>query len=324
MLAIPSMVLAATPNWTGTLKAVPPVIEAGFPAAYEATITNGGPSAISQLFMTSAFSQPYVATTPATSGPAPAYLLLKKDGVELTEACGENPTAPASGALSCDIGSLAAGSSVTLLVAYNTSGTSDAGITVRWTSVGTATDGDNSRGDVLTQVFDSNPQTPALPPTNVSDHPTNFGGGFALTAGAFADNAPISATNIVSTALTAPAAAQNLVVTVADQDALTSDPACPAQFAPCAPLPTSELHLGDGKAGFGLSKAVISFYKTALNSVNFGKLNVIHIHDDGSAHEVPKKKSCDGTAECAMFENLPGGHGRVTVYLLQNGFVKYH
>jgi hypothetical protein len=320
---MPVATFGAQPNWSGTLKAVPPVIEENFGAAYEATITNGGPSAISQLFLTAVFSQPYQADTPPSTGDTPAFVLLTKNGTPLADACGASPTT--SGPLSCNLGSLAAGGFATLVVAYETAGTEDAGVTVRWTSVGTATDGDNSRGDVLTQIFDSDPETPIPAPTNVTDHPENFGGGFALSAGTTADNNAISATNIVSTALTAPAAAQNLVVTAADQDALTKDPACPEAFAPCAPLPTSELHLGDGTNQYGISKAVIEFYKTALTGLNFGKLNVIHIHDgEVGAHEIPKKKSCDGTEECAMFQNLPGGHGRVIVYLLQNGWVKYH
>ncbi len=321
LIALPGATLAATPSWERAgSDLLPSIVKTGSAAGYSASVKNNGPSNIPSLSVTAFFQQPYSPVTddtlvsPPVTGPVPVYAAVFKNGIEVSGGC-----ASLSFPLMCNLGSLSAGEAATIVVAYQPTGVADAGIHGWWQTSGTGssfcTESDNSRGDCL--PFHVGPTTIS----NSGDR----GGGFALNAQPVTTDA-ISASNLTFTSMDPLREdVANLIATVADDNAVI-DPGCPAAFAPCAALPTSELHLGDGTATFGMSKVVIEFHKTALKGVNFGKLNVIHIHDGGliTAHEVPKAKFCDGTAECAMFENLAGGHGRVTIYAAQNGWVKYH
>jgi hypothetical protein len=172
MLAIPSMVLAATPNWTGSEAALPPTVTPGEWAGYRATITNGGPSNISQLTLKVTFSQPFDTTKAWADSDWPVYVNLVNNGVSLPTACGETPL---GGPLSCTVGTLNAFTSASITVAYDTfvpsTLPSSAGVKVEWTSVGLGSEGggDNSRGDVLSQTIS----------TVLSANATNFDGGFS-------------------------------------------------------------------------------------------------------------------------------------------------
>jgi hypothetical protein len=328
MLAIPSMVLAATPNWTGTLDALPPILDplddAGNAtvAGYRATIENRGPSTISQLFVSAAFSQPYEAATAKGDGDAPVYVEIVKNGVPLDVeiACGEDVyDAP----LDCDVGALGAKGDVSLTVAYLTDGSDDdAGVTVRWESVGLGSpSGDNSRGDVLFQIFDDDADTDDIdPPTQMSADGVDYSGRFLTALGAVVDNAPINgASNQAQTKVYAPAGF--IAVSVEDGDDV--DQACPTGYTGCV-LQASEIHVGDGSNQYGLFKVEVIFDKTILSGVNFKKLTVLHVLDDESVQEITQSRSCNGTVICATSTSLSGGHAKFTMYFDQNGFVKYH
>lgn len=328
MLAIPSIVLAATPNWTGSLDALPaildPLDDAGKPtvAGYRATITNNGPSNISQLYVSAVFSQPYVAATPKGDGDAPVFVEIIKNGtaIDVALACGEDVyDAP----LDCNIGALGAYGDVSLTVAYLTDGSDDdAGITVRWESVGLGSgSGDNSRGDVLSQIFDDDPDTTDIdPPTQMSADGVDYSGRFLTSVGAVVDNAAINgASNQAQTIVHAPAA----FIAVTVEDGADVDQTCPTGYTGCV-LQASEIHVGDGSNAYGLFKVEVIFDKTILSGVNFKKLTVLHVLDDGSVQEISQSRSCNGTAICATSTSLPGGHAKFTMYFDQNGFVKYH
>ena len=322
MLAIPTVVLAATPNWvSGPTDNLPEVVKEGSAAGFATTITNNGPSNISQLSVTAFSDQPFDEVAEGTlvnpvdvdGSAVPVYAAVYRNGTELAGAC---PT-PLATPLICTVAEgLASGGVATLVVAFPTEGTDDIGLHGWWQSNGTGssfcTAGDNSQGDCL--PFHS-------AATTVSDD-ANRGGGFSVTDGGRAASDAFSATNLTSTELNAPTGVKNVILTVADDGAVENDPAC----TDCVNLPTSELHLGDGSPlpSGSFMKVVIEFHKTALKGINFGKLTVRHYHNDGSFHDIATKRSCDGTSECAMFQNISGGHGRVTIYLDQNGFVKYH
>jgi hypothetical protein len=298
-------------------QTLPPTVEEDSVAGYAASIRNNGPSNIAQLSVTVFFQQPFVAAdddelvNPGPSGDAPLFARVVKNGVTVVGACPATLTEP----LVCKVGALGAGGVATITVAYQTDGTTPAGIHGWWQSNGTGstfcTSGDNSQGDCLPLH---------VGPTSISSD-GNFGGGFSVETGAVASNDGISATNLVSTSLTAASGQQNLILTVADESALSGNPACTGCISGTF---TAEVHVGDGSAAFGLSKVVIDYHKNLWKTVSFKKLKVVHIHDDLTSHEIAFSSSCSGTSECAMFKSLPGGHGRVTLYLAQNGWVKYH
>jgi hypothetical protein len=320
MLAVPAVVLAATPNWSveGTQR-LPEIVKQGEAAGFTTSIRNNGPSNIPQLSVTAFSQQPYVApatpttvVNPGAGQQVPAYAAVFKNGVELAGAC---PT-PLATPLICDVGRLTSGSVATLIVAFPTAGTAAFGMHGWWESNGLGssfcTGSDNSRGDCL--PFHSGA-------TTISTD-GNRGGGFSIEAGDTVASSAFSASNRTFTQMTAPAGVKNVILTVADDGAVVGDPAC----GDCVNLPTSELHLGDGSplAPGTFMKVVIEFHKDALKGINFGKLTVRHYHTATEFHDVPTSRSCNGTAECATFQSLRGGHGRVTIYLSQNGFVKYH
>jgi hypothetical protein len=319
LLAMPIVSFAATPSWDGFGdQTLPAKIEVGAAAGYTTSIRNGGTSNISQLFVTAFFQQPFEVAeegelvNPGAPGTAPVFAQVRKDGVPLVGACPATLTDP----LVCDVGGLRAGQEATLIIAYNTAGTNPAGIHGWWQSNGTGSTfcepGDNSQGDCL--PFHVGPTTI----TNSG----NFGGGFRTETGGVAETDGIGTSNLVSTRLTAPANQKNLVLTVADDGDVIGDPNC----ADCiSDAFTAELHVGDGSFGLGISTVVIDYHKNLWKTVNFKKLSVLHFHEgDLVGHEIKFSSSCSGTTECATFSSLPGGHGRVTLYLLQNGFVKYH
>jgi hypothetical protein len=317
-MAMPAATFGATPNWEVTgAQTLPPTVEEDSVAGYAASIRNNGPSNISQLSVTVFFQQPFVAAdddevvNPGAPGDAALFARVVKNGVTLAGACPATLTEP----LVCNVGPLGAGGVATITVAYQTEGAGQAGIHGWWQSNGTGstfcTPGDNSQGDCLPLH---------VGPTGISND-GNFGGGFSVETGGVANTDGISASNLVSTTLTAPNGQKNLILTVADETALTDNPACTGCIAGTF---TTELHVGDGSAAFGLSKVVIDYHKNLWKTANFKKLTVVHIHDDLTSHEISFSNSCSGTTECATFGSLAGGHGRVTLYLAQNGWVKYH
>jgi hypothetical protein len=268
--------------------------------------------------VTAFFQQPFVAADddelvnpPATPGAPPLFAQVIKNGVPQVGACPSPLTSP----LVCNVGPLGTNGEATLIVAYATSGMANAGIHGWWQSNGTGSTfcepGDNSQGDCLPLH---------VGPTTISNS-GNFGGEFSVETGGVANTDGIASGNRVSTTLTAPAGQKNLILTVADESALTANPACTGCISGAF---TAEIHLGDGSASFGLMKVVIDYHKDLWKTANFKKLSVVHIHDDLTSHEIAFSASCSGTTECATFTNLSGGHGRVTLYLAQNGWVKYH
>jgi hypothetical protein len=299
LMAMPAVVMAGVPNWVilpdndtdaNSVTELPAKVEPGENAGYSVTIRNNGPSTISQLFAFTGEGTPVAEFAAASQG-----------------AC-----SPADEAFFCSLGALPAGATVTIVGAFATptEGTSfSVDFFFNTTGLGTG-DGDSSHGDELQATG-----------TTVLSQDPNFAGGFSTELAETESNGAISGTNLVSTSLTAPDGQKNLILTVADETALSDNPACTGCIYPAF---TAELHLGDGSASFGLMTVVIDYQKNLWKTANFNKLSVVHIHDDLTRHEIPFSSSCSGEVECATFTNLPGGHGQVTLYLAQNGWVKYH
>lgn len=318
----PAMTLAATPNWTGDLEALPPVVSPGAVAGYRATITNPGPSNVSQLSVTAAFSQPYNPAALPGSGDNPVHVKLFKNGVELVGACG---AAPLSRTVSCNVGALNAGSNAVLVTAYQTNGTeAPAGVTVKWTTTGLGSGGgDNSHGDVLNQAFGGDNPPTAFNPT------ANFDGGFTTTAGEpFATGGTLGAGNLFVTSFTA----GNAFVPVSVQDD-TSFPQCPTGKT-CYGTASSNavfLNINEGEPFAGLTPIKVQVYKTAVPSgSSANKVVVVHYYDEGDprppqliSNDCPKGGT--PTTFCRTVEwNGKTGVYTITVWLAENGVIKFH
>lgn len=153
MMAMPAATLGKVPNWVGSATPLPSTVTPGKPAGYLVTIHNNGPSNISKLYLfTLAGTESVVYTAPSQGSCTP------------------------SGRLSCTLGSLRSGGTVTVTTAFATSSsqTGQQDVTFEWDTSGLGSgSGDNSHGDAL--------RLPAS--TKFSADGTNFAGGFVISAG---------------------------------------------------------------------------------------------------------------------------------------------
>lgn len=336
ILSMPASTLAATPGWVDAGRqllpqAVTPDEDGNLTAGYAISIRNDGTSNISQVAVNAFFDQPYVnppnpgdLVNPFPAGAPdptaanlqpPVYAKAYINGREIANAC---PT-PWGAPVMCSLGSLKRSQTATLVVAYQTTATSGAGIHAWWESTGGGssfcTSGDQSHGDCLAQN---------IGPTSFNDTPGNYGGRFALDRSPVA-NAPVNGSDNPEQVRVTPPAKTGIAVTVADGDAITAEPACPAAFTCVLEDGTAEIHVGDGTNQYGLTEIEIEYDKSILNGINFQKLTVIHIAQDGNSYEeIPGSRSCTGTKVCATFKNLPGGGGLVTIYVAHSSYIKYH
>jgi hypothetical protein len=325
-VALPASTLAATPNWTGTLEALPPVVAPGAVAGYRATITNPGQGNVSQLSVTASFSQPYNAATLPDTGPNPVYVKLVKDGVTLAGACGD---APLSRPVSCTVGALNAGSTAVLVVAYQTTGTAAAGVTVRWTTTGIGSgSGASSNGDVLNQFFDTNPATAETPPTSF-DETSNFDGAFTTATGEpFATSGALGPGNLFVTSFQAGDAF--VPVSVQDDANFAS---CPTGKT-CYGTNTSNavfLNINEGEPFAGLTPISIQVYKSAVpKGSNANNVVVVHYYDAGDprppqliANDCPTGVTPTTSCRTVAWNGKTGVY-TITVWLAENGVVKFH
>lgn len=328
MLAIPAVVLAATPNWTGAKAALPATVTPGEWAGYRATISNGGPSNISQLSLKVTFSQPFDAATSWDGSESPVYVNLVNNGVPLPAACGETPL---SGPLSCTVGALNAGTAASITIAYDTDVPttlpSTAGVKVEWTSVGLGSgDGDNSRGDVLTQTIE----------TVLSADATNFDGGFSPEDDTtYATGQALGTLNLFGTRFTA----ENAFTPVALLDDVNG-PACPAGKT-CYGIGNAnaiELTINEGTPFGALKPVTTTVYKDAVpKGASPNKVTVVHYFDEPKldtngnptilfesiSAACPKNGAPTSACRTVSWDGKTG-IWTITVWIGENGFVKYH
>ncbi|HEX5015182.1 MAG TPA: hypothetical protein VFV72_13610 [Candidatus Limnocylindrales bacterium] len=151
---------AAPPNWAMTVTPLPAAVSPGQAAGFEVTVTNNGPSNIAALYLNDSLMNV-----------TPVYLL----SADRPGACGETGTV-ASGPLFCSFGALTDHQSVTIVVAYDTTG-SNASFPITFqanTTGATFSDGPKrkSHGDTLTKAVS----------TALSTN-KNFAGLFSTTTG---------------------------------------------------------------------------------------------------------------------------------------------
>lgn len=323
LIVVPISTLAATPTWesAGTTllpSSVKPDANGKSVAGYALSIKNTGNSNISQLKVTAWFEQEYHSSTtvslpPSNYSQAPKYAAVFVNQSLVTECALAAPVV-------CSVGSLGSNQTATLVVAYETTGILQAGVHAWWESTGGGSSfcdaADNSHGDCLAQNL-------AGPTFNGSN---NYDGRFVLDylegAGLVA-NAPVNgSSNPQQVKVWSPAA--NIAVSVADSNQIVGDPGCPDGYTCVLQAGTAQIQVGNGSNEYGLIKFEVVYDKSLLTGLNFKKLTVLHILDDGTVVEITGSRSCDGSEQCVTLSNLPGGGGLLSGYLEENGFIKYH
>jgi hypothetical protein len=169
LLSTAGVATAATPNWSMHVQPLPGQVTPGANAGYLVTITNAGPSNISQLFLTN---------DPSKGNPT--YVL---NDPNFPGAC-----SPVGVALLCSFGALNAGQSVTVTIGFTTSGTGSFDPVFEANTSGVSfTDPHRSHGDTLIDgTF-----TGTVLVTN-----KNFGGGFTVNGnGSVGNNSQLNGQN---------------------------------------------------------------------------------------------------------------------------------
>jgi hypothetical protein len=288
----PATVLAAEPNWENLgVQQLPPVVSPGSAAGYAVSLKNKGPSNISQLYLFS------VGTAPDPSYTSPSQ-----------------GSCNASGPFFCDLGALRKGRTVTVIVAFPTPVTATGSFSVDfvWNTTGLGSGGgDQSHGDAI-EVTGT---------TALSTDTQNFAGGFVVPTSdlTVANNQSIGSGNPQSTLVVSPA--RGIPVTV--EDGAGAEGVCPTGFSCFSE--TSELHVGNGSTQYGQFMVVVQIDASQIPAgVNKNSLKVIHVTDDGTATLITANCSQHNPkADCKSVDNLPGGDLLVTMWLKQNGYIKF-
>ena len=299
------MASAAQAGWEFiNTQYLPAVVTPGAAAGYRFTIHNGGSSNISQLYLTASVND-----LPASESPAPVFI----DG-DRSWLCEMDPV------LYCAFGALNADDSITLTVAYTTSGTGTFDVTFYLSSTGnTASDNDpnsgkgNSHGDSLSYTFS----------TELSTN-ENFAGGFVLGADPETyevKNGGVTRGNIQSTA--AIPSGFDIPVTVQDGPNVPAGTcaAVAGTFGECSKVEVAEGFPVEG----GIKIVITVYWKSVPRNLDVQDVVVVHTLADGITTETINV-SCSPTINLepgcrdAAFDsdrNLV-----ITVWTLHNGGFK--
>jgi hypothetical protein len=292
VVALSGAVSASPPRWSMTVTDLPSVVQNGSNAGYRVTISNAGPSNISTLFLVTKVSN------------SPSYVGRPTQG-----SC----SAPGAGSLVCNFGALAAGASVTVVVAYATpsSGTSFDPVFQANSNGATFSDPRHtSHGDTL--------QDPSETPTTLTSD-INFAGGFAIDQGAVADNAVLGRSNVQSTSVVPPAA--GVVATVQD-----GNPGFTPSCSQCTGLSLfgdwSRITVDHGEQfGTLFPVSVLVYGKVIPSHTTLDQINLAHVLDDGSSTILSERCGATPTLDCVTVTQV-GSNVRITAWVDQNGGVR--
>lgn len=302
MLVGPGAVNAATPGWYFTITSLnPPMAKVGSNAAWSVTITNGGTSNISALYLSTDLPKNSSASYPTYVGNT-TYL----DGASGPA----NPcNAAGTGPLFCDFGNLVAGGSVTIDVIAFTVANASSTCTDPSTSVtypcyafnfvafgngNTPSDkGNKSHGDTL------------FGPVSVGATTSgDYAGGFSL------DDSPVSNDglsrgNRQSETVNPPTGSSLIQVTI--QDGLlceTSDTWCTGGFGD-----VMRLNVDQGNPfATGIKVVIVIDGKLVPGGTSTSDIDLIHQLDDETYYTISLR--CDGTT---TLDAAPGGPECITV-----------
>jgi hypothetical protein len=308
-------VSAQNPSWFININPTPATVGAGHDAGFIVTVGNNGPSNINDLRvivtptdlvpLDSAADDPTYRSTPL------AYA-INGTPVDGPQNCiGTRP-------LTCLLGTLVAGESVTFTVAYavpsDLRGNFDINVAIR---AGTGDPGgkNNSRGD----AFDK------------SDFATIASGdsdaGFVVGADVYQTNPTLGTKNLQSTKLEGtpeliPVTIEDGIQSLAACDSISDDPDCTGLFGEW-----SRLNVNNGNGGVNFAtpfKVTLVIRGSAVpGGVQAGDIHVVHVLDNGSINVLTQNCVSDGTppdpnAECIVVTKV-GSNWKIEVWLLQNG-----
>jgi len=287
VLASAGAATANTPRWSMTVTNLPTEVGTGSPMAYRVTISNAGPSNISQLFLVTETkaSPAYVATSQGTCA------------------------APGSGPLACTLGALNAKKSVTVVVAYTApfTDTDDPGDPVfQGNSNGlTFSDGGTSHGDTLTDPNEKG--------TVISTDP-NFTGEYALSDLAISTNDALSDSNRQSTSVQPPAT--NIVVTAEDGPSVSFSckKICSKAFGEW-----SAINVADGQK-FDTFFPVTLLMRASDAPNNLSQIKLAHVLENGTT--VQLNQCTGGILQNCIVVTPVGLNVKITAYLDQNGGIR--
>ena len=285
---------ASPPRWSMSVKNLPPKVASGNAMGYQVTISNAGPSNISQLYLVTQTSS------------SPAYVSTPSQG-----SC----QAAGSGPLGCTFGALGAKKSVTVTVAYAgpVSGTYDPGDPVfQGNSNGlTFSDGGSSHGDTLTD--------PNERPTTIAVGNGNFAGGFSLDGAQINTDQTLSDSNKQATIVKPPAAAADAVVTAEDGPlvSFTCKSVCSKAYGEW-----SAINVNNGQV-FGSFFSVTVLIRATDLPNNLGQLQLAHVLDNGSVQVL--KQGCGATPQNCIqvgYTDSTQKVVQVVAWINQNGGVR--
>jgi uncharacterized protein DUF11 len=277
---------ASPPNWVMDVVALPTSVAPGATAGFSVTITNNGPSNISSLYL-------------VTKTTAPTLFVDDSNG--------RNACTDAGVPLNCAFGALNPLESVTVIVAFTSTGTGSYDPGFEGNTTGQAfTDPKRSHGDVLID-------TDFTGTTLNGDK--NFGGAFNITFGGLvSNNANLTGQNKQSTNVSnLPAAAGATVL-----DGSTATGSCTTDLGAgidCSKLfgEWSDVSVGNGGPYPAPIIIQISFKSGTPNAF-------LHVFDGGGQQLVSQ---CAGNVAPTDVSQLPcftwDGHNTATIYTLTNG-----
>lgn len=296
--------IAAVPLATATAIATPSTVSPGDVAGYVVTYRNDDSSTISKVALTATMSDGF------------AYAIQSVS----TSAGSCKTTAP----LSCSLGNVKPGQTVTIVVGLTTSSASASVTTTFDFSSGgsTPSDGGTSHGD---SWF-------ASATTSLSSDP-NFRGRFIAksTQQTVENLQTLSATNPHATKVVAPVT----LIPVTVQDGPATALACGGVFTQCPGTAfgeTSSISVDGGRTFTSPFRVIVSFDSSEIPSgVNQGNIKVYHQWSDASGTGeqliaarcvVAKGASTPSNAPCVTVKKLPGNDLEVTVWTFHNGSMK--
>jgi Domain of unknown function DUF11 len=277
---------AATPRWSMTVTNLPATVGDGSAMGYRVTISNAGPSNISQLFLVTKTQQ------------SPAYIVTSQGSC----------AAAGSGPLGCTFGALNAKKSVVVTVAYAApfTDTGDAGDPVfQANSNGlTFSDGGNSHGDTLTDPNETGTLISA-------SH--DFAGGFALTDVGVSTDDQLSDSNKQATSVSPPAS--DLVVTAEDgpQVSFACKRICTKAFGEW-----SAINVGNGQK-FGTFFPVTLLVRAIDAPSNLSQVKLAHVLDNGTTVQLDQ---CTTVLQNCITVTPAGTNVEIKAFLDQNGGIR--
>lgn len=303
VLVGPGIATAANPGWDILYTKLPTVVKAGNDAGYAVTIQNKGRSNINALtFTATALSTP-------TAGPSYFSGLTWNQGGP-GSCTNTGPGGP--GPLTCNLGTVTAGTNITFTVAFDVpvgaTGTFDVKLEISSASGNTGSDtGGNSRGDAFSRTAQ----------TGISNS-VNFDAGFVVGDGTFDTTGTLGRQNKQITSLQT----TDSLIPVTVQDGIASYP-CSSAIPQCSRLlgEWSVLDVNGGTNSAPIKVTLLIWGGSVPGGVGVDDIYLVHANGSGGA--TPVTADCNASpptnADCIESVIKVGSNFKVVAWLAQNG-----